>query len=146
MAAVLAMGILLWLLFSLVSAPTMAVGVTRSGADSVWLLLALAGIVVCNALFLPLYARDVTAPPERVARFFEKLEMPINVEVEIGDEAEEAKPNAIIGWAAVGMGVVPLILLLFSKGKSWLIYLSLSAVLLVIATLFLKTSRRSTFE
>ncbi|MCB9511638.1 MAG: hypothetical protein H6695_15725 [Deferribacteres bacterium] len=141
-AAVVAMGALLWLLFAFVSAPTMEIGVSRNGADSLWLLLALAGVVLCNGLFLPLFARDVVAPQERVSRFFEKLQRPVDVASELGEETGEAAPNAIIGWAAAGMGVVPLILLLVSGGENAMIYILLSAILMTIAGLFLKTARQ----
>ena len=64
----------------------------------------------------------------------------MDIASELGEETGEAAPNAIIGWAAAGMGVVPLILLLVSGGQNAMIYILLSAILMAIAGLFLKTA------
>jgi len=75
---------ILYLGFSLVEAPTMQLGVTRSGEGSIWLILALAAVAVMNSVFAALYAREVVGAPLRVERFFEKLATPIDADKEIG--------------------------------------------------------------
>jgi len=61
-------------------------GVTRSGGGSMWLILVLAAVAVMNSGFAALYAREEVAPPLRVARFFERLATPIDVEKEVGPQ------------------------------------------------------------
>jgi Na+/proline symporter len=142
-SAVFGIGALIWFLLSLVSAPTMVPGVYRNGADSPWLFAALIPFILNNLLLLPSYARDIARSPERMIRFFEKLKKPVDIATELADITVDAKPSAIIGWAALAMGMVPLLLLIFSGGQNWSIYISLSLILFLIAFLFWMASRRS---
>ncbi|MCK5572499.1 MAG: hypothetical protein KAJ12_07045, partial [Bacteroidetes bacterium] len=142
-AATVGIGLILWLAFAVIEAPTMPTGVSRQGGDAVWLILGLGGITILNILFLPLYAREVRQPPDRLARFFARLEKPVDAASEIGSDAGTGHPNAIIGWAAAGLGVLPMVLLITSGGEDLVILLSLTVMLLGIAALFLLASYRS---
>ncbi|MDH3252514.1 MAG: hypothetical protein OEM41_06945, partial [Ignavibacteria bacterium] len=101
--AVLGIGTLLWIAFSVTVAPTMVPGISRSGAGSLWLPGALAGITLLTASFLPLYGKEIEHPPERVARFFARLKTPVDVATEVSQNARLGQPHAIIGWSAVGL-------------------------------------------
>ena len=140
---VFAAAVLIWFLFGLVSAPTMVPGVTRNGADSLWMLAALIPFVASSLALLPGYARDATHPPERLVKFFEKLNRPVDVAAELGDVTVDAKPGAIIGWASFVMGIIPLVLMAVSGGQEWQIYVSLSAILFVISFFFLSAMKHN---
>ena len=72
-----------------------------------------------------------------------RLEKPVDAASEIGSDAGTGHPNAIIGWAAAGLGVLPMVLLITSGGEDLVILLSLTVMLLGIAALFLLASYRS---
>jgi Na+/proline symporter len=135
-------GLMLWAAFVLIEAPVMPTGVSVRGMDALWLPLSLAGVTLMNMLFLPLYAREVRQTPERVSRFFVRLEKPVDVAAEVGPESGEGRPGAIIGWAAAGLAIVPVVLVLISDGGDWMILLSLTAVLIGIAVPFLVATYR----
>ena len=141
-AATIGIVALLWTAFAVVEAPTMTPGVSQGGAEAVWLLVSLGVIAIVTVLFLPLYARELSFPPERVERFFKRLEQPVDVQAEVGPESGEGSPNAIIGWAAAGLGAVPLVLWMLSGGTNGLLFLSLAFLLLAIAAVFFRASRR----
>jgi Na+/proline symporter len=140
--ATVGIGLVLWSCFFLIEAPIMPMGVAVQGTDAIWLMLSLVGITLVNILFLPLYARELRRPPERVSRFFARLERPVDVASEVGSDTRAGRPDAIIGWAAAGLAIVPLVLLITSGGEDWVILLSLTAILLGIAAPFLLTSYR----
>jgi solute:Na+ symporter, SSS family len=139
--AVIGIGVLLWFAFAFIAAPTMVPGVSRSGGDSIWLPGTLAGISLLTALFLPLYGREIEHPPERVVRFFARLDTPVDVEAEVGRNIHVGQPGAIIGWAAAGLALVPFILLVTSGGSNWPILVALDVVLLGIAVPFFVAGR-----
>ncbi|MGB2959042.1 MAG: hypothetical protein WBD30_09135 [Bacteroidota bacterium] len=141
--ATVGIGLILWLAFALIEAPTMPTGVSRQGADTIWLALSLAAITVTNILFLPLYAREIRQPPDRLARFFARLEKPIDYASEVGPDTRAGQPSAIVGWSAAMLALVPLVLLITSGGKDGTILVAMSAILFGIAAPFLLASFRS---
>jgi Na+/proline symporter len=141
--ATVVIGFVLWLAFAVIEAPVMPTGISRLGATSLWLILSLGGITVMNIMFLPLYAREVRQPPDRLARFFARLEKPVDVDSEVGSDTRVGRPSIIIGWAAAGLAIIPLVLLVTSGGEDLVILLSLTVILLGIAAPFLLTSYRS---
>jgi len=141
-AATVAVGLLLWCGFAIAEAPTMTPGVSRAGADAVWLMASIAALTLITIVFLPLYARELRQPPDRLERFFARLQRPVDVETEVGMGSREGSPNAIIGWAAAGLGAIPLILWIVSSGENATVLLTLALLLLGIAALFLRASWR----
>ncbi len=135
-------GVLLWIAFTLTNAPTMVPGMSQSGEDSIWLSVSVAGISLIIALFLPLYGREIEEPLERVARFFTRLDTQVDVAAEVGGNIGVGQPSAMIGWAAAGLALVPLVLLISSGGSDWPILVALDAVILGIGIPFIVSGRR----
>jgi Na+/proline symporter len=82
-AASVGISVVLYVGFLLVDAPTMQIGVSRSGSGAVWLIAAFAGIALMNGFFASRYGHEATSAPVEVERFFERLETPIDVESEL---------------------------------------------------------------
>jgi len=142
LGSALSVGLLLFICIGIVEAPTMEAGVVNralsaSGVGGEGLAAGIAGIVVLMWGFLPLYARDAVAMPERVARFFNRLDQPIDVAAELGEDLSPASPNRLIGWCALGLAAIPLILFVAYGFNDGLVYLSLSALLAGLGGLFL---------
>jgi Na+/proline symporter len=140
-ASATSIGLLLLVATGLPSVPTMDPGVYNRalGADGsgvLWLLLAIAGIVAVVAFFIPLFARDFQDAPERVQRFFDRLDRPIDVASELLEHDDVGHPNRLIAWCAMGLGIVPLLLLAVYGTTNWLVYVSLSAILLGLGAAF----------
>ncbi len=133
---------LLGAVFGLPAVPTMEQGVFNqafsvSGVGGVWLLIALMGIALLLALFAPAFGRDISGLPDRVMQFFERLEHPVDVAAELGDDESVARPNRIIAYAAFGLAIVPLGMLVLRGGADAAIYISLAALLVVLGGLFM---------
>jgi SSS family solute:Na+ symporter len=142
-AAALGIAALTWGGFALAEAPTMAPGVSRGGAEAPWLLVCIATIALLTIVFLPLYARELRHPPEPLEGFFARLRRPVEAEAEVGKETHEGSPNAIVGWCAAGLGIVPLVLWVISGAENGTILLTLAALLLGVSMLFFRASSHS---
>lgn len=141
----LAVSTMLLLAIGLVDAPTMELGVTNralgaSGFGGVWLAVCCAFIGVLQAAFATLYAREHVEAPERIQQFFDRIVRPIDIGAELGDDNGVSNPNRIIGWCSIGLGLVPVILLLIYGVASWIVYVSLSALLVGLGLLFMKAA------
>ena len=66
----------------------------------------------------------------------------MDANTEVGEDTNEGSPSAIVGWAAAGLGVVPLALWIASGGENSVLLLSPAFFLLGIAAVFLRASSR----
>ncbi len=141
-AGAILVGVVLLLTIGLVNSPTMQAGVfnrafSTSGFGGNWLGIGAFGIVAMISIFLPAYARDSVVTPKGVDQFFDRLSRPIDIDLELGADLGVSRPNRVIGWCAMGLAVVP-ILLLFGYGMANLmVYGSLAALLAGLGGLFL---------
>jgi Na+/proline symporter len=135
----------MWLAYGTVIAilrvPTMESGVYLQviSAESglLTLLAAVGGLSTLSVIFLPFYARDLSELNPSVERFFEKLQTPIDVESELGQDVGVSRPNRIIGWSATGLAAVPATLLLLYQFENWILYTVLLIILVALGQLFL---------
>lgn len=72
-----AISLVLYVGFSLVDAPTMTPGITANGVSSPLIVTTLSAIAILNIAFASRYAPEAVGEPDRVTRFFELLDRPI---------------------------------------------------------------------
>jgi len=142
----LALGTVTALVLGLINAPTMELGVSNrvlsaEGNGTLALVIASLAIALLARLFSGLYAQEQNAPPSRLDDFFARVERPIDVAAEVGPPlAADGTPQRIMGWSAIGLSGVPLILLAVYGLANASTYLALAVILGIIGTLFLRAS------
>ena len=142
----LALGTITALVLGLINAPTMELGVSNrvlsaEGNGTLALVIASLAIALLARLFSGLYAQEQNAPPSRLDDFFARVERPIDVAAEVGPPlAADGTPQRIMGWSAIGLSGVPLILLAVYGLANASTYLALAVILGIIGTLFLRAS------
>jgi len=99
-----------------------------------WLILAAIAYLGLGSLFAPLFARDLTASPDELTAFFQKLERPVDVAREVGSaEARESNIFPLVGWISVGLSGLTLLILIPPGARSNIgVNLGISGLLFVI--------------